>query len=264
VFSFDQYINGFLEAPNLKRLLSNIEDFEIDKEAITSTNELPKITRLGKRMEFILLSILKEHSKYELLAANVQLKNKSRTIGEIDYIIGDKKGNNIHLELTTKLYLLDQSLNSELLHQWIGPNRKDFLYLKLNKLREHQFLISDTQEFKAYSSINKIPTPNKKALLLKCQLFLPFGLKINLPQNFADCICGEWLSIEQFEENYKKSVFYLPEKKDWFIMPESNSNWFNKHEILKQIKDSHERLFSPLVWIKKNENEYRKIFVVWW
>ncbi len=264
MFSCNQYANGFLEAPDLKGLLNNIDDFEIDEDVTISTFSFPEIKRLGKRMEYILNNVLEKDSKYDLLASNIQLKSNSRTIGEIDYIIEDKKGNIIHLELATKLYLLDQSLSSDFVHQWIGPNRKDFLQLKLDKLKKHQFLMSETQEFKAYSSIHNIPTPTKKALLLKCQLFLPFNQKINLPQNFANCICGQWLTIKQFQENYNNCAFYLPEKKDWFILPEHNTFWLNKTEALHQIKDSHTRQFSPLVWIKTEENEYLKIFVVWW
>ena len=30
------------------------------------------------------------------------------------------------------------------------------------------------------------------------------------------------------------------------------------------VKESHQREFSPLCWIKKNEDEFSQCFVVWW
>src|SRR5690606_10935595 len=81
---------------------------------------------------------IKRSSRYRLLAQNLQIVQEKITIGEIDSIIEHiKTGAKLHIELVYKFYLYDPSIEGEI-NKWIGPNRKDNLPQKINKLKEKQ------------------------------------------------------------------------------------------------------------------------------
>lgn len=266
MFSFKQHVQGFIDTPSLKGLIKGIQDFDIGVD-IGNTNAsisavFPPTKRLGKRAEFLFEEILKSTKNPKLLGSNIPLRNAERTIGEIDYILQTKSGV-VHLELATKFYLFDKSLDSTNMNQWIGPNRKDFLHLKVSKLQHHQFPIIASNEFQEYIQSSKIPQPTRQSLLLKAQLFTPLNIKHELPDNYKDCIVGNWLTLEQFNGLHQAS-FFMPNKQDWFIHPNENNQWVSKQECFTQIKAAHSRAFSPMIWIKNQTGTTSKAFVVWW
>ena len=262
MFSFNQHVQGFLNTPSLKGLIEGVSDFDLTTPHIISSKDFPNIYRLGKRAEFLFEEILKSDENIKLIDSNIPLRNSERTIGEIDYLI-EKDQQVIHLELATKFYLFDESLDSELINQWIGPNRKDFLHLKVSKMKDHQFPIIESNEFKDYIDLNNHPLPTHQSLMLKAQLFVPIDKRVELPKNYNDCVVGNWITVEQFEELEQES-FFIPNKHDWFINPNENKQWSSKLECLNQIKDFHSRQFSPMIWMKNNDGISRRAFVVWW
>lgn len=262
MFDFNQHVKGFLNAPSLKGLIKGIKDFDVTQKPVPFQNIFPEIKRLGKRAEFLFETILKSEKNIQLIESNIPLRNSDRTIGEIDFII--KNGSQvIHLELTTKFYLFDESLDSKLINQWIGPNRKDFLHLKVSKLKCHQFPIIKSNEFLEYIISRKIPIPDQQSLMFKAQLFVPLNSPYNFPKNYNDCIVGNWFTNEQFEQLNQK-VFFIPNKNDWFIDPNENMQWISKQECMNQIKTFHSRKFSPMIWIKNQIGLASKAFIVWW
>ncbi len=257
MFSFNQHLNGFLETGTLDDIIEGVSNFSINSNIEISDLPFPDIKRLGKRAEFIFEQILKHTDKLEIIANNIQLIEKKRTIGEIDYLL-KQQNKFIHLELATKFYLLDESLDDEFVNQWIGPNRKDFLHLKLSKLTNHQFPIIHNKTFKRLN----LPEPDQQSLLLKAMLFVPAQSSKTLPGNFQKCLVGSYYSIDQFLD-LKHTNFFIPSKINWFINPNQNNDWKTKLETVQEIKEYHKRKFSPLVWIKSNE-KFERCFVVWW
>lgn len=262
MFSFNQHVQGFLNTPSLKGLIEGVSDFDFTNSPKSLSMDFPNVKRLGKRAEFLFEELLKSDKDIKLIDANIPLRNSERTIGEIDYLI-ERNKEVIHLELATKFYLLDESLDTELINQWIGPNRKDFLYLKVSKLRDHQFPIIKSDEFKAYINLNNHPLPTHQSLMLKAQLFVPIDRQVELPENYNNCVMGNWITIEQFEE-LKQDLFFIPNKHDWFINPNENNKWYSKLECINQIQDFHSRQFSPMIWMKDKDKISTRAFVVWW
>lgn len=262
MFSFQQHVRGFLNSPSLKGLIHSVTDFKLEKLAKIPSYEFPPNPRLGKRVEFILKQLLLNGQNYTLLGDNIVLKNKKRTIGEVDFLL-QQSNVNIHLELAFKFYLFDETLASNFVEQWIGPNRKDFLFHKINHLEHHQLKITHSPEFKDYQNICGSNIYYSPALLFKAQLFLPYLKKVNIPPNFSQCICGEWMNFKHFESYDDAFLFFIPNKQDWVVEPKENNVWYIKQKAIKIIIACHERKFSPLVWIKK-EGLFKKIFVVWW
>lgn len=257
MFSFKQHIEGFLATESLTGLIDEIKDFKVSLSSDVEEQEFPNIKRLGKRSEFLFEKILKSTKGINILASNIQLKNELKTTGEIDYLI-EYKNQIIHLELATKFYLLDESIDPVLSNQWIGPNRKDFLHLKVSKLKNHQFPIINSPEFKRLN----LPVPQIQSLLLKAMLFVPFDLNKQLPNNYKSCVAGIWLTMNHLDL-LNDNEFFIPNKHDWFIKPKAQENWKSKQEIINEIKDFHSRQFSPLVWIK-SLTKTQRCFVVWW
>ena len=90
---------------------------------------------------------LKASSKFELLAANLQIHSEKETLGELDYIVRNLETEKIvHIELACKFYLYDENAGELEEQKWIGPNRKDSLFDKLEKVKRKQFPLLYTTE----------------------------------------------------------------------------------------------------------------------
>jgi len=63
---------------------------------------------------------------------------------------------------------------------------------------------------------------------------------------------------------FKNDKFFIPIKKDWIVTPYKNVTWLNFEEFSKISEEYIQRKFSPLCWLKKQNGELIKIFLVWW
>ncbi|WP_218847025.1 DUF1853 family protein [Winogradskyella forsetii] len=108
-------------------LSSTTQSFDHDSVAF-------KNQRLGKLVEEFVFHQLKQDKSVDWILENIQIQEEQRTIGELDAIYG-ANGNSFHLEIVYKFYLYDTlKTYSSPLSYWIGPNRKDTLDYKLDKL----------------------------------------------------------------------------------------------------------------------------------
>ncbi len=263
MYSFNKYVEGFLQTNQLNGLIRNIEDFNFPLKKSFLKKSFPKSNRLGKRVEFVFEELIKQDDSFELLCSNFQLFQDKKTIGEIDYIF-ERKNVLFHLEISYKFYLYDGSHSGSFINCWIGPNRKDSLKLKLSKLQFNQFPIIQSEEFKQLQKTLSLNKPIYQMLLLKAQLFTPFKKSIELPENYNNCVEGHWLSIKNINLLSDSAKYFIPKKNDWIINPKENKEWYSKKTILIKIIEYHQRKFSPLIWIKTKKNTIDKLFIVWW
>jgi hypothetical protein len=56
----------------------------------------------------------------------------------------------------------------------------------------------------------------------------------------------------------------MPIKSEWVVAPHEGVAWQSHDEIKTEIKVRFERDNAPMIWRKNTNNEYEKIFVVWW
>lgn len=263
MFELNKYVEGFLKTKQLSELILGIDDFNFTLKSESIKKSLPKINRLGKLVEFIFEELVTQDESFKLLCSNLQIINEKKTFGEIDYIF--KKNDIIfHLEIAYKFYLFDESCSRLILDKWIGPNRKDSLSLKLSKLKNKQFPIINSQQFRNKKKELKINSPLHQMLLLKAQLFMPFGKNFELPNNYKKCIEGFWLSALDTHLLSNEAEYFMPEKKDWIIHPQENKRWVSKKTVLNEVVNHHERNLSPLIWMKSKKNNFQKFFIVWW
>ena len=94
---------------------------------------------LGKQAEYCFTHALNQSNRYQVIASTLQIQGEVATLGEIDYLIYDRKKEQVcHIELACKFYLYDPTFKTQEA-RWIGPNRKDTLADKLRKLKQKQF-----------------------------------------------------------------------------------------------------------------------------
>lgn len=265
-FTIKQHLTSFNNTPELKGIIEGVNDFKLTSSIIPADVEAPSIYRLGKKIEFLFELILKNSIDYKLILSNFQIQEGKLTVGEIDYIIKSNNTESVqHIELSYKFYLFDNSLNTDFVGKWIGPNRKDFLHLKKSRLKNHQLPIlkhkSVTEKLK---QLNIRTDKIKPSLLLKAQLFIPHDQLVQLPQNFQKCVVGTWVNLEGFQNLNWIGEWCVPDKIDWYIDPIFNQNWITKQKALITIQEKLRSKFSALVWHKTKEQNFKKIMVVWW
>lgn len=261
-----QRINSILTAPCLDQTVTdclswkpNALEFDTDPEISIPTN-----LRLGQQVEKTLIELIKGSRNYSVIHDGVQIKKDGKTIGELDAIIRDEEnGQLIHLEIAYKFYLLDPSISSDPIKQWIGPNRNDTLHEKLHKIKRKQFPILKTPEVE--EMIGKEITSNcTQALCLMAYLYIPRDSDITMPNNVSHAVVGHYLTFQILVQlDHTSRLYRIPKKTDWGIDPATCVHWFRFDEIQPSLAKSMDEKRSMLVW-EKAGNEYSTFFVVWW
>lgn len=263
-------LNNFLNAPNL--IISseeyNFTPFQFSQHEMVNkgTFIFPYNMIIGKQAEFCFAYYLEHSQRYELIAANIQINGETETIGEIDYLVFDSKTQaTLHVELACKFYLFDSSLNASEMNEWIGPNRRDSLKKKLDKLKLKQFPLIERKETQVTLKTLQIDSNSiKQQLCLKAFLFIRKHSQIyKFSENYQECIIGYWLPFSEFMLEDKTAIYAIPKKKEWLLPLENSGEWFSFYEVKNLIKIQIENNQSVLVY-KKIGSQIVSFFVVWW
>ena len=267
---------GFLDTSPLwfKNDLFNLPQFEfpetqpLSKDAILAGS--PSLLTnfvLGKRAESYFSLALLQSEKFQVIAQNIQIQREKITLGEIDFLIEDTiKKRQIHVELVYKFYVYEPSFENEM-ERWIGPNRKDTLLQKVEKLKQKQLPLLYQPETEPYlSELNLHSEKLQQEVCFKANLFIPKNYLNKEFENInKECISGIWLHFEDFTEtDYGNSQFLAPKKQDWCIDPKYGENWVSYSDIKEKVKEFFLHKKSPLLWIRTNRSLFSRAFVVWW
>ncbi len=257
---------GFLQTPNLwkNNAVYNLQQFEIENTSLKIDIEIDEKLRLGKYIELFVSYQLNQENDITILCENVQIQKEKRTLGELDCIL--KKGNTtIHLEIVYKFYLIDKTVGTTEIEHCIGPNRKDSLIEKLTKLKEKQLPLLYSAECEKFLKSKNLTSKNiTQKVYFKAQLFVPFtDRNIQLKTLNTNCISGFYINQKQLSR-FIDCKFFIPNKKDWLVLPHTHVNWLNATEF-KTISEKYlSRRFSPLCWMKTPSGEILIFFLVWW
>lgn len=264
--SNEQRINSILSAVSLNSSITGYPTFDLqDLNTVVDLDfALPTNLRLGHLVEKVVSKLIRASSNYEMIYENIQIKKDEKTIGEIDFIIERiSSKQQIHLELAYKFYLLDPSISETFIKNWIGPNRNDSLFEKLEKLKNKQFPLlykAVTANALKYLKVDAI----EQQLCLVASLYVPYDYKTRLPPEYQKAVKGHYVNFETFvNQNSTENKYYLPFKKEWGIDPVSNKTWSDLASILEQLKTNLEEKQAPLCWQKKGD-KYFQFFIVWW
>ncbi|MFY0604436.1 MAG: DUF1853 family protein [Flavobacteriaceae bacterium] len=241
----------------------NLAQFEVEQTLHSFDIEIDSKLRLGKYVERLVSFQLSKSKHIQIVSENIQIQKDTLTLGELDCILLQNE-QPIHLEIIYKFYVYDPSLHSNEIDGWIGPNRKDSLVEKLDKLQEKQLPLLYTDECKKYLQSLELETNTiQQKVYFKAQLFIPYQSEISFSIINKDCVAGFYIDLDDLHQ-FKQAKFYIPNKKDWLIIPHTNVSWISFEDFLIDSAPYLEREFSPMCWLKSNNGELQKFFLVWW
>lgn len=261
-----QNFAGFLSTPFLWKdsKIYGLEQFVIKDCNFGNFTKKDTINlRLGKLVEQFVFHQLRHAPATQILAENLQIQDGKRTIGELDALLMTDIGP-VHLEIIYKFYLYDPDKGVSELERWIGPNRKDNLLQKLDKLKTKQLPLlhhSMTQPYLADLNLNS--TAIKQQVHFKAQLFLPVDHQENIfPPLNVECVKGFYIRMNDVQR-FNEGQFYIPAKKDWLMDIQADVHWVDYDDFLIEVRRWTDKQLSPMCWLKLR-GVYSKFFVVWW
>ena len=199
--------------------------------------------RLGFFYQWLWQQLITHHPCYELLAEEIQLSVDKRTLGAVDFLVKNlKTGEMEHWEVAIKFYLAFED-------RWPGPNARDDLDKKANKMLSHQLMLSDHPAFiEQYQA--QFGQISQRRLIMQGRLFYPaftdyLGSRIQLAQEAAQGLwCyseqaadlnlrpiakPEWIAPPCYSQIAEEpalttvsnpTMAIAPDDKVWFVMPE--------------------------------------------
>lgn len=257
--------SGYCQTPFLwKGTLDGMEQFAIDDFPTPSLQKQSTSSkRLGALAEHFAFDYWEQTPEMEIIARNLQINGLNETLGEIDTVLRYKE-KLYHVEMAYKVYLYDGTVGTSPLEHWIGPNRKDSLVDKLNRLQSHQLPLLKRKE--TQDALEKWVDTDEEinsCVWIKAHLFLPFETFVAISPLNQACIAGYYISrlkLNDFEDH----KFFLPSKLEWMITPHAAVNWLDYKHIQEEINPLLERSFSPMIWLKAPSGVSFRMFVTWW
>lgn len=260
------HYEGFVQTPCLwmSNDIHTLSQFEIQQKITSFNQDIDSSLRLGKYVERFVAHQLAENTSVKVIAENLQIQEDKRTLGEIDFLI-EQNGQTVHIETIYKFYLYDPQFATNELECWIGPNKKDSLIEKLTKLRKKQLPLLHTEACKTYLANHNLSASSmQQSVYFKAQLFVPYSSpEVTFSLLNKACIVGFYIYRTELPK-FKDCKFYIPTKKDWLIIPHTNVNWLSYEQFCTESNSYLERKFSPMFWMKSENGELYKFFLVWW
>ncbi|MFK7799823.1 MAG: DUF1853 family protein [Aureispira sp.] len=230
--------------------------------------QMPPRLVLGKRAEYFLYYYLQQQQDISILTHNLQIIEQKRTIGELDFLYYNKQEQqSYHLEQVYKFYIYCPSAEQQDLEAWIGPNKKDSLVQKLDKLRSRQFPLLHHPATQATLQQQGIDTSHiQPQLSFKAALFTPWPTTFPSHSTLNPaCWQGHWITWFAFvQKKWTGDHFFVPDKKDWGMNPASNTTWWDMSTAFPILEQWLHQKKAPLCWVKTKRGIYLSIFVVWW
>jgi len=260
---------GFLNTPPLwHNEQFGIRQFKFPEIHLTAfqPQPIPQHIRLGHQMEYVFKQLVAYSEAYEVVLHNLPIRQRKQTMGEIDFILKDKASQKlIHVELTYKFYIIDPEI-IEPIHQLVGPNKHDAFFAKMQKIKNQQFPLLHSEEgANALYNNNIDHLEIEHQCCFKAQLFQPYGSAASTMHPLNEiCIVGYWLRFDAFNTSeFKSYQFYIPSKSEWVIAPHHQVVWQSYAEIGPEVKLRMDHKKSPMLWMKKSDTAFEKMFVVW-
>ena len=178
-----------------------LEGLDRDATELLAHLRLRPTHRLGVYFEQLWHFFLGKDPDIELIAHNLPIHDEGRTLGEFDCVYYcHKRRLEVHLELAVKFFLgaprngTNANIRTGALRDWLGPDTRDRLDLKLSHLLEHQILLSERAEAKKRLLALGIDRVEKE-IAFKGYLFQPEHNVLPTPPGYNnDCDMGRWVS----------------------------------------------------------------------
>jgi hypothetical protein len=191
-----------------------------DPIALHAQVHKPSLTRLGFYAEALLEYFLTHGPHARLIAANIPLRTAERTLGEVDFLLENVRGERLHWELAVKFYLhISEGEGAATLAHYVGPNLQDRFDLKHARLLNHQLGLSARDEFASLG----FEGPWRAELFVKGRLFYRddgLGLDRSLtsnppPELAADHLRGWWKTASEWQDSKENGLFAALPRLGW-------------------------------------------------
>ncbi len=197
--------------------------------------------RLGMYFEKLWQLFLLHHPAYQLLLANLPVRDAERTLGEFDLLLRDTIRDRVcHWELALKFYLGIDDLDDP--GNWHGPGLHDRLQEKLQHLAGHQLRLSQTTAGAAALRAQGLQVDDVRALI-KGRLFYPLAVFLSGRRAaFAapDHLRGFWATAAELRDwlTNGDTRASLLMRSDW-LAPVENSGEVPSAEFLLPVADAN-------------------------
>ncbi len=213
--------------------------------------------RLGYYFEDLIRIYIEKFIQPTDFKYNIQVCRDKTTVGEYDFLMALSSGLNVHLEAAVKFYLCTSEDPTHCsLDSFVGPNRKDKLSRKWQRLTEHQLQLSKTDAGKAQAMALGL-LPDQHSLLLRGYLFYPFRAwqeyQPPAPIN-TDHLRGWWLRVSEIESlgnNYQYVVLMKPR---WMALARCS---FQETLSNAELIEATHRIATPMLVARLRYNETR-------
>jgi len=249
-------IQSILTCPSLDAEVTGFPGFLLQDLNLHDNPEisLPSNLRLGHLAEKVVSQLIEQSDNYQLLNENIQLIEDKQTLGELDFLIKEINTDQvIHLELAYKFYIYDPSISGDSNFHWIGPNRKDSLQEKIQKLSQRQFPLLHHQVTNERLQALGIDTDDiKQMMCFLINLYVPKDFNQKLRPGFSKAVRGHFVYYDDFlASQYEGKLYHIPNKLQWGIDPETCEQWLPFSEVEAEIKKSMVEEQSVLCWVKE-------------
>lgn len=202
--------------------------------------------KLGHLYEDALTQLIESSNKLSLIERGVQVfDDDKKTIGELDFVIKDEQSDRyIHLELAVKFYLAVPTQNG---WRYPGPDIRDNWPRKLNRMRQHQFVLSKHSLAQALLNkkfgIDKIEAQQ----LIYGAFFYPINAHpetLPRPEHTLERKrVGQWLFSDEWNTYFPdtKEVLFIPKTLWPLPLTQENMCLFEPTSVEHFLKDGTDR-----------------------
>ncbi|MGQ9426998.1 DUF1853 family protein [Gilvimarinus sp. F26214L] len=154
--------------------------------------------RLGLYFEILYRCLLEDLLGWPVIAHNVPVRDAGRTLGELDFIVRNPHtGLTEHHEIAVKFYLGYGSDPS----YWYGPNAKDRLDIKSQRLLDHQSRLCEREETRQVLTSLGIDQAPAARIFMPGYLFYPIttrtGGRLSSPESVPENHARGWWLYEK-------------------------------------------------------------------
>ena len=219
--------------------------------------------RLGTYFESLIAFWIQNASKWNLLAHDHQVRDEARTLGAFDFIVQDAEECE-HWEVAVKYYL---GVNAGPdWSNWIGPNQRDRLDLKMKKMCAHQIELSRHPAGIEVLNTLGIEAPPTQRIWLKGLFFRPWNVPSSGPHHASLSPQSVWvdaLSIDAYlEDRPEETLWVQRHKPDWLGPTLNHELPLLKHQQLRTLVMTIRRPVMLSETDAKGRLEHKRIFIV--
>ncbi|UAW97092.1 DUF1853 family protein [Halopseudomonas nanhaiensis] len=226
---------------------------QLDDDPVRLTAKFGESTdyRLGRYYERLWQVLLELAPDIRVIAHNVPVRHQRRSLGELDLIIEAADGAVIHFELAIKFYLgrpeLDACGPCSAHSAWWGPDPKDRLDIKVDRLASHQLPLATRHADRLVG----LPQIDRSCAWLQGCLFYPAGREMApAEQAGVPAWRHEWCYRRALEEALPSGWIALPHKR-WLAPPAMSADFSGS-----LAAEPFSRPGAPVMLINESRRDY--------